>query len=286
MQTAPLLFGLFLLGFGSVACGAQSNGHDAAASGGKGQGGAGGLGTSSGLGGAGGLASAGMGGMPLVCPDPNATVDPTAMIDDFEDGDGLVLVVDGRNGGWWTAADATGGTLVPAQTSLTNMPPTPERLAEPRCGSHYAMRITGEGFTDWGAILGVGLAYGTRPNGQPGTVPYDASARTGVDFWARVGDTSTNNVFFEVTDSNSEPDGGVCDVNGGIGTECYDHFGVNLTNLDTSWHHYHIPFSGLSQRNFGVKADGVVTSAVYNLAFAFLSATDPFDFWVDDISFY
>lgn len=284
MQHTPLLFGLFLLGFGSVACGAKSHGDDESMSGSGGQGGSGGLAAAGGLGAAGGMPGAA--GMAMVCPDPNAVIDPTAMIDDFEDGDGLVLPIDKRNGSWWTAADDTGGTLVPEQSAITNLPATPEMLPEPRCGSRYAMRITGEGFTDWGADLGVALASGTRPNGELGAVPYDASARTGVDFWARIGDTSTNSVFFEVTDSNSEPDGGVCTVGGGTGKECYDGFGVNLTALDTTWHHYRIPFSGLSQRNFGVKADGVATTAVYNLTFNFLSATDPFDFWLDDISFY
>jgi hypothetical protein len=284
MQSSPLLFGLFLLGWGSVACGAKSHDDDATDSGGKGgQGGSAGLGAAGGQGATGGL---GAGGMTVSCPDPNDPIDPTALIDDFEDGNGLVFQVDKRNGSWWTAADATGGTLVPAQSELTDMPAPPEMLPEPRCGSRYAMRMTGQGFTDWGADLGVALASGTRPNGEFGTISYDASARTGVDFWARVGDTSTNSVLFLVTDSNSEPDGGVCTVGGGTGKECYDAFGVNLTQLDTTWHHYRIPFSGLSQRNFGVVADGVVTKAVYNLTFDFVSATDPFDFWLDDISFY
>ncbi|HTQ03553.1 MAG TPA: hypothetical protein VMI54_06840 [Polyangiaceae bacterium] len=282
MHTSPLLFGLFLLGLGSVACGAKSNDDRAPASGGQGgQGGSAGMTAAGGLG-----AAAGMGGMAITCPDPSDPIDPTAMIDDFENGSGLLPLVDKRNGSWWTAADDTGGTLVPEQSAITNMPAAPEMLPQPRCGSHYAMRITGEGFTDWGADLGVALAAGTRPNGEEGAVPYDASARTGVDFWARIGDTSTNSVFFEVSDSNSEPDGGICMVGGGTGKECYDGFGVNLTSLDTTWHHYRIPFSGLSQRNFGVKADGVVTNAIYNITFNFLSATDPFDFWLDDISFY
>jgi hypothetical protein len=278
MQTSPLLLGLFLLGFGSAACGAKSRDDDASDAGGKaGQGGSGGVGATGGL---------GSGGMAVTCPDPNDAIDPTAVIDDFEDGDGLVVPVDGRTGSWWTAADATGGTVFPEQSELTNMPAPPEKLPEPHCGSHYAMRITGQGFTDWGAELGVALASAPGPDGVYATVAYDASGRTGVDFWARIGDTSTNSVFFEVSDSNSEPDGGVCTVGGGTGKECYDSFGVSLTQLDTSWHHYRIPFSGLSQRNFGVVADGVVKTAIYNLTFNFLSATDPFDFWLDNVSFY
>jgi hypothetical protein len=222
----------------------------------------------------------------LVCPDPNETIDPTAVVDDLEDQNGKLLPVNGRSGGWWTAGDDTlGATVVPAPAELTGLEATPEAIPGGRCNSAFAMRVTGQGFTDWGAVLGISLAYGKRPNGLDGSVPYDASARTGVDFWARIGDTSTNQVRFAVGDGHSEPDGGHCVEDGDIGEECYDTFGVYLTQLDTNWHHYRIPFAGLGQRDFGYKADAVATAELYTLLFNF----DPgavFDFWIDDISFY
>ena len=264
------LAALFLL-FAAPACGAKSSKNDDGAAGSNGQAGS-------------------DGGVPMkpvvMCPDPGEAIDPTAMIDDFEDGEPLLPMRDGRDGGWWTAADQTvGGTMVPEQSDLSGDLASPELLPEERCGSKFAMRVSGQGFTDWGAVLGMSFVFGTRPNGQEGAVPYDASSRTGLDFWAKIGDTSTNQVRYQVSDSNSEPDGGKCVDGGGPGVECYDSFGTDLSQLGTTWRHYRIPFTGLSQRDFGLQAPGVVTTAVYQVTFNFLTAS-PFDFWVDDIMFY
>lgn len=220
------------------------------------------------------------------CPSPNEVIDPTAVIDDFEDGDANLPAIGGRNGGWWTAGDATlGASMVPEQTDLSGELAAPELLPKPRCGSHYAMRVTGQGFSDWGAALGAAFAWGTQPNGDSGTVAYDASSRTGIEFWAKIGDTSTNEVRYQVSDVNSEPTGGVCVDNGAVGEQCYDSFGTPLTGLDTTWRHFKIPFGGLSQRNFGLPEQGLATNAVYQLTFNFMTAS-PFDFWVDDVAFY
>lgn len=234
-------------------------------------------------------ADGGAGGAPSEaepCPSPIEIIDPTATIDDFEDQNGSLVPVNGRDGGWWTAGDTTpGATIVPEKSELTGLEATPEAIPGGHCGSSFAMRITGQGFLDWGAILGLNFAYGTRPNGESGGVEYDASGRTGVDFWARIGDTSTNQVRLAFGDANSEPDGGVCVEDGDVGENCYDSFGVYLTQLDTEWHHYRVPFAGLSQRDFGVPADGVDVEHLYTLTFNF----DPgaiFDFWVDDVMFY
>ncbi len=261
-----LLFGALALG-----CGAESRDDD-------------GAGGSAGMQG-----QAGSGGMMkpmVVCPDPGEPIDPTASIDDLEDGNGEIPARDGRAGGWWTASDDTlGGSMVPMQTELTGELATPEALVEERCGSLSAMRVTGQGFTEWGAVLGVNLNWGMLPSGEDDILPYDASARTGIEFWARIGDTSTNQVRYQVSDSNSEPIGGKCVEDGGDGIACFDSFGTDLTGLDTTWRRFKIPFAGLYQRNFGLEADGVVTSEIYQISFNFLTST-PFDFWVDDIAFY
>lgn len=239
-----------------------------------------------GAGKAGMAGTAGKPGQMISCPDPSDPIDPTATIDDMEDKDAFVTEVAGRNGGWWTAGDETAGaSMVPMQTELTDELAPPEPLAEPRCGSHYAMHVTGQGFTDWGAVLGMGFAFGTRADGELGSIPYDASAYTGVEFYARIGDTSVAEVRYQVSDSNTDPDGGLCSVERGSRDECYDSFGVSLPQLDTTWHHYKLPFAGLSQRDYGYTADAVVTTAVYDLTFNF-PASSVFDFWVDDLKFY
>jgi endoglucanase len=211
------------------------------------------------------------------CADPNEAVDPTALIDDMEDQNSNLSAVGGRTGGWWTAGDGSGGaTIVPPPGEGAN----PELVPGGRCGSTYAMRVTGQGFTDWGSLLGLSFAYGAG-----GAVAYDASRHEGITFWARVGDTSTHQLRLALSDVNSEPAGGVCSENGAVEQRCFDTFGVVISSLDTSWKRYRIPFLELTQRGFGFRADHVETSQLYTVGFNF----DPgaiFDLWVDDISFY
>jgi hypothetical protein len=147
------------------------------------------------------------------------------------------------------------------------------------------MRVSGQGYTDWGSLLGTDLKWGPREGKEEGTVGYDATGRTGVEFWARIGDTSTNQVRFAVSDVNNEPAGGRCVEDGDVGEECYDTFGVYLPELDTDWHHYRVPFAGLGQRDFGPQVDGVALDQIYTVQFNFDPAAI-FDFWVDDIAFY
>jgi hypothetical protein len=216
-------------------------------------------------------------GPAVVCPDPAEPIDPTALIDDLEDQDPTLLPIGHRSGGWWTAGDDTpGATIVPDREG----PAYPELIPGGRCGSRYAMRVTGQGFSEWGAILGISLAYGSA-----GALFYDASFRDGVTFWARIGDTSSNRMRLSISDVNSEPAGGRCEVDGPPGTGCYDAFSVMISNLDTTWKRYKIPFGGLTQRDFGLPAEALDTTQIYTIGFNFEQGT-VFDFWVDDIAFY
>jgi hypothetical protein len=216
------------------------------------------------------------------CPDAGGPVDPTAMIDDMEAPDPSILMEGGRNGGWWAGGDA----LSPNATIVPNGNAPAEPIPNGgRCGSKYAMHVTGQGFTSW-AELTVSMRYGSVDGGAPGLLPYDAHTRTGITFWARIGDTSANQVRFAVSDKYSRPEGGICDesVPGGP-TACYDTFGVDLTQLGTHWTQYRIPFAGLGQRNFGLQQPALDSSAIYSIDFNFYVG-EIFDFWVDDISFY
>jgi hypothetical protein len=200
------------------------------------------------------------------CGDPNEAVDPTALIDDMEDGNDRLAVV--------AARPPAAGTIVPEGIAPA------ELIPGGRCGSSYAMRVTGQGFTVWGAGLGLNFVYDAS-----GAPPYDASAYEGITFWARVGDTSTNQVRLALGDVNSDPHGGVCVEGGLIEEACWDTFGVNLSPLGTSWTRFTIPFAGLSQRGFGLHADAVETSELYTLSFN-LDAGAVFDLWIDDLRFY
>jgi hypothetical protein len=214
------------------------------------------------------------------CGDPNQPIDPTALIDDMEDGNFQAAMVGGRSGSWWAGGDTTPGASMQPDG---NAPP--ELIPGGRCGSRYAMHVTGTGFNDWGAMVTVSFGFGANAAGVQGLLPYDAHTRTGITFWARIGDTSTNQIRFAVSDEHARPEAGICVVNGTIGQECYDTFGVDFTQLATEWHQYRIPFAGLSQRNFGVQAPTVDTTQLYDIEFTFYAGRI-FDFWVDDIYFY
>ena len=188
----------------------------------------------------------------------------------------------GRNGSWWAGGDmvSPSASIVPNGDASAEMIP-----GGGRCGSHYAMRATGQGFTSW-AVLTTSLRYGAVDGGASGLLPYDAHQRTGVTFWARIGDTSANQVRFSVSDKSTRPEGGICDVSIATGpTACYDNFGVDLTGLGTHWTQYRIPFAGLGQRDFGLQENALQTSAIYTIDFNFY-VNEIFDFWVDDIAFY
>jgi len=238
-----------------------------------------------GAGGAGGGGNGGMSGKPgpaASCPDSGGPVDPTALIDDMEAGGNLIPMEGGRNGAWWAGGDmvSPGAAIDPHDNVMPELIP-----GGGRCGSLRAMHVTGHGFTSW-AQLSVSMRYGAVDGGASGLLPYDAHIRSGVTFWARIGDTSAAKVRLSISDKYSRPEGGVCDVSATTGsTACYDTFGVDLTPISQTWTEYRVPFGGLGQRNFGLPEKALDSSSIYTIQFDFYP-NEIFDFWVDDISFY
>ena len=183
-------------------------------------------------------------------------------------------------GSWWAGGDdaskLTGAAITP------DGPVTAEPIPGGRCGSHYASHVTGHGFGIW-SVMNVSFGWDARAQHL---LPYDASFRNGITFWARIGDTSTDQVRLNVTDKYSNDQGGICDMTVASGdTACYDHFGVTLGQLSTSWRQYRVPFLGLSQLHFGIPRPSVDTAALYTIDFTFPIGT-MFDLWVDDMSFF
>ena len=243
-------------------------------------------GGSLGGGGAGGHAGSGAGGAGLDpgtinCGDPNAPIDPTAVIDDMETPDYMAVRAAGREGAWWAGGDPTS----PGASITPNGDAPAESIPGGRCGSRYAMHVTGQGYTVW-SVLSVSMGWGSVDGGAPGLLPNNDDYRTGVTFWARIGDTSSNKVRFAISDKYSRPEGGICvEPTTDMSVACYDTHGVELTQLDTTWRQYRIPFGGLTQRNFGLPRSKLDSSSIYTIEFNFNPVT-PFDFWLDDISFY
>jgi hypothetical protein len=221
--------------------------------------------------GAGGEPGTGGTGSMVVCEPAPPVIDPTAIIDDMEDQNGSINYVSGRNGSWWTATDESpSGTFEPRQ-------PIPELIPGSRCGSRYAMRVTGQGFVEWGSVLGMSLAYTSD-----GIAPHDASFRQGIRFWARIGDTSTRQVRFSIGDYHSAPEADWCVRDGTPACFTYD---VDLVQIDTTWKHYVIPFGALVHPTPDEPNEPIDTTTLRTLAFYFHPSA-VFDFWVDDLEFY
>ena len=215
------------------------------------------------------------------CGDDNQAIDPTAVIDDMETPDYMTVRAGGRSGAWWAGGDdkSPGATITPMGDAPA------ESIPGSRCGSKYAMHVTGQGFTEW-SVLSVSMGWGSVDGGVPGLLPNNNDFRTGVTFWARIGDTSSNKVRLAMTDKYSRPEGGFCvETTTDMSLACFDTHGVDLTQLDTTWRQYRIPFAGLTQRNFGLPRERVDPASIYTVEFQFATVT-PFDFWVDDVAFY
>jgi hypothetical protein len=183
------------------------------------------------------------------------------LIDDFEDGDALVLLNDGRNGAWHASHDGTG------QINLTE-PPVPELGGAN--GSTRALHLSGSGFTEWGAGLTIDLREAARP--------YDASVHQGVSFWTR----GSNRLRFTVIQQNLNPGQSSCTTACVLGAECGLFYTTEVALSDV-WTQVFVPWSLLTRDFTG----GVVVGPEQLLSLRFEGpSSDAVDFWLDDVAFY
>ena len=184
-----------------------------------------------------------------------------AIVEDGEDGDGRVLVRDGRGGYWFTFQDSEGSTIDP--------PSGPFKMGSPGHDSAHAARMRGHLASSGKSIYaGMGLSL-TDPRG-----PYDASKYTGVTFWAK----GPGRVRFELPDVHTAPEGGIC-------KDCYNDFGVTLA-LEDHWVKYTILFDWMQQRpNWGDPYPHVEPSQVIAMEWEFDGTGRDFDISIDDIAF-
>jgi hypothetical protein len=192
------------------------------------------------------------------------------MIDDFEDGDGLILIVAGRNGAWYASNDGTSMQTPKPGTSLV-----PTDLKPARDMSTRGARTTGGPFNNWGALIGAplsvkgGLAY-----------PYDVSAYQGIRFWVK----NVSNAWNAAKKLRvSLPMTGT--VTGTGCTTCNDHFAADV-DLFANWTQVSVPFSSLKQQGYGKPLlNGPDLKHVIFLEFA-VGAHLAFDFYIDDVELY
>jgi hypothetical protein len=198
------------------------------------------------------------------------------VIANFEDGTGAVLQVGGRGGGFYMFNDGTG-----MQTPPTGM--LPPAAKTDRCGSTYALCMSGKGFMTWGAGMGTDFAPTTGGMGMGMKQTYDASAYKGIAFWAK-SNTTNASVRIGFKDKNTAPEGGVCDAMMSSGaTACNDDWGKALT-FTNSWQPFTVMFSDLTQAGWGKAATAFEVKAVYSVQYQVSQGVD-FDLCIDDVFF-
>jgi hypothetical protein len=182
------------------------------------------------------------------------TVAPADIIDDFEDGDFNVAPLGGRVGNWYEFGDGT-GTYSFDVASIN------------RGASQKGMHTKGKDFSNWGAGLGVDMLSAKTP--------YNASAYSGVTFWARAAATLAVLVVFP--DVDTDPGGKLC-------TACDHHYnkGVQVT---TAWQRFNVNFadlnleSGTKPEPTGFKPEGLI-SVQFRMA-----PGQSYELYVDDLAF-
>jgi len=203
-----------------------------------------------------------------LCDRAVTTGSPT-LVDDLEDGDGLILPNDGRNGGWFAANDGTGEQF-------------PAGSVPGECADEWGFTTTdgqacthGSGFTSWGGEIGLTLRASAL-----GCVScsYDISAFTGVRFTLHA--TPGIVVRFEVglLSTVTQQFGGSCVEDG----TCWDDYGVDIAPggdpITLS-----VGFDDLAQRGWGRQVPWTPEQA-WTLRWV-VNGPD-FDFCVDDVEFF
>jgi len=212
-------------------------------------------------------------GTPAPAPGPTSVSDKECpqdyWIDDMESGaPNQIIVQGGRRGYWYTFVDSQGSTISPPAKQKFIM------SAGGHNNSAFAARFLGKiSATGDPVYAGMGFSF-TNPKG-----PYDASAYTGVSFWAKLGPGSQKTVRLKVPDVNTDPDGHVC-------TECFNDFGADL-NITETWTKYTIPFAKMSQmEGWGAPLKpSIDKSKLFGMQWQFNNPGQSYDLWVDEVSF-
>jgi hypothetical protein len=246
--------GMAATGSGGDASG--SGGMPATGSGGSGAGPGGGGGRAAGSGGA-----TGMGGAVAMASD---------VIDNFDDNDGRILMVSGRQGPWHTFNDTSSGNQQPPVGAAF----TPQ--AGGANGTPYAAHTTGSGYKFGGVGLDLDNAT-TMPEGMQSQA-YNASAYSGIRFWAK----GNGNLRVEFPQRSFVPTtrGGACNESTSTCWNVYGSRSAQGTLSLTDWKQVTISFSSL-EREDGSKTPAFDPSQLMGIAFK--HEGDTFDFWIDEV---
>jgi hypothetical protein len=218
-------------------------------------------------------------------------VDDT-LIDDFEDGDGFIAPLGGRNGAWFTFNDGTG-----TQTPPPFSPVLPEVVDT---SANFVLHMTATGFAPAGPLPDGSFAFGAGVGTNMVTdlntflpIPYDASKYGGINFTftTRTGFSAPVQVSFLVATTDTAPiaQGGTCDPSTQV---CNDDFGfVGFVPPGDFTFSGGFLWSQLRQQGFGTPATFdpskilTIKWIVQFPNFGQTSGADNVDFTLDDVTF-
>lgn len=203
--------------------------------------------------------------------DGKAVPGADGLVDDFEDDNGQITKLDGRDGYWWKNADKEGAKFTD--------PPDGSALKfadDGANGSTKSLHVAG--VTVKGSDQAYGVEVGTNLISTKGSL-YDGSRFMGVSFMAKVGPKSVKKVRFNMADVNTHPELGTC-------TNCWNHFSKDI-DLTTEWKEYQVSFKEMRQRDgWGEpRPKSITPNELYTLTFAFEGSGGEFELFVDDIQF-
>ncbi len=199
-------------------------------------------------------------------------LDGVDLFDDFEDKNLTIEpgFAGDRSGVWYLFDDGAAGTITPTPLVTTAHTDAPEALGA------QGLHMTATGFKSLGTGLGADFRAGKKV--------YDASAFTGLRFWAKVGAGKNTKHRVQISDVTTDEKGGKCKATPAE-LLCGNHWGVNLT-LTTAWKQHQVLFSTLRQIDgWGNTADAIDLTQVYGLQIT-AGANLEVDLWVDQFELF
>ena len=192
------------------------------------------------------------------------------LIDDLDDGNATLPTTNNRRGAWSDSMIGTNGaTMVPDPTVAFFVTDTGDVCRK------FAVYVHGQTSVDPGSGATFGFSLGS---------PYDASAYTGLSFWARI-DVGTNPPLrVAIPDEDTDPRGATC-LTGGTdpNLSCWSHFGARFT-INTTWTKYTVPFASFTQDPWGFQAAEFKPAAIFSVLFQ-IGENDTFGIWIDNVAF-
>jgi hypothetical protein len=226
------------------------------------------------------------------------------MIDDLEDGTGILCNHEGRVGVWYAFNDGTGEQL--PEPGPAGVPIEPELLEAPRGTSRHAMHTSGVGFDDFGCgsdvtVWGAGIGFDLHFR-ESVYDTYDASSYRGIAFWAVSPVSTFIRVRLTTVATTTAEYGGACPEE-----PCNPHF--VLFALQPEWSRYEVLFTDLIQlSDYYYPENPFLPDQLLNIQFLVPRDNDAedhqdtppvdmdgwnwnscqpleFDFWIDDVVF-